>query len=452
MWSLKKFVISTPHSVKLMLLLLLIMIYFGLAAWFLQNYFLFNVTICLGIAMLPYILTIRRGEFSYRFLIPLTFFVATSLFLPAQSFIFLTCMFGLLFLIESCFGKVNNSFFILLLLLSPVFNFFNNSIGFPIRIWLSEMSGNIFHLVGNEVSVSGNMMNMDGIEFSVDSACAGLNMMTVSFLIALFILSYYQRKTGNQLSVFRVSLFLLVTFILNILCNLFRILILVYFKVMPDNPWHEIIGSVCLVIYVIIPLIAISKFQFDGKQVAKQILNFDEKFLYRKLVLNCVILAIICFAATRNSSINNTVLQNNYYIDGYDRTVLKNGVVKFEDNKSLIYLKPMKFYNAEHNPMICWSGSGYEFTKIDKEFVGGVEIYTGLLTKGPDVIHTAWWFGNGSYTTISQLNWRWKEFNGQHDFCLVNVNASNREQLIIEAKNLLNKSSFKNTNQHASFN
>ena len=43
-------------------------------------------------------------------------------------------------------------------------------------------------------------------------------------------------------------------------------------------------------------------------------------------------------------------------------------VLKFSNDTSLIYVKPIPhFYSAEHNPLICWNGSGYHFKKITIE-------------------------------------------------------------------------------------
>ncbi|MBL0342228.1 MAG: exosortase N [Bacteroidetes bacterium] len=424
---------------------MMLLTYFVVVIYMLHEYFIADTNIYMGLLLAPYILILRKGDISRRFLIPSILFIIVSFFIPVKSVLFLALLFGILFLIECCLGKLNNSFFILLLLLSPIFNYFNNSIGFPIRIWLSEMSGKILAFAGNNIKATGNFMIMGGNEFSVDSACAGLNMIMVSFIIALFILAYYQRKTHHEFSFHKVLFFLAITFILNIACNLIRIITLVYFKIMVENSMHEIIGIVCLGFYVIIPLVFISKYLFDRPPGKKMVVSTKNPRIKLNLILNAMILVTICYSGIRTNSMALNNSGNNYYIEGFKKLELKSGIIKFEKANALIYLKPVKFYSAEHNPMICWNGSGYEFKHINKEMINGHEIYTGLMTKGSDIIYTSWWFDNGKYKTISQLDWRFKVFQSEKDFCLVNVNSASRKELIIETINLLKKTSYKST-------
>ncbi len=102
--------------------------------------------------------------------------------------------------------------------------------------------------------------------------------------------------------------------------------------------------------------------------------------------------------------------------------------------------------------MICWNGSGYEFKHINTEKINGHEVYTGVMSKGTEVIYTSWWYDNGPNKTISQLDWRWKVLQNDHGFCLVNVNTTSRKDLITETIKMLNKTSLKNTLAHETIN
>src|SRR5690606_11435069 len=51
----------------------------------------------------------------------------------------------------------------------------------------------------------------------------------------------------------------IIVFVLNVICNLFRIILLVIFKIMPEDPLHELMGVFCLILYVMIPLYFIAK-------------------------------------------------------------------------------------------------------------------------------------------------------------------------------------------------
>ncbi len=419
---------------------LLLTSYLVITIYFLSNYFIIDTNLFMGLLLAPYILIIKKGAQSFRYAIPLLLFLGTALLIPSKTFIFFTLLFGVMFLLESCIGKINHLFLFLLIIISPVFKYFGIMLGFPLRLWLTDITGSILKQIMENVQVSGNILIMDGVEFSVDPACAGIKMIAISFIIALFIMAYYQKKIKKQFSFYIVLTFLMITFVLNILCNFFRILVLVLFKIMPNNKFHDIMGIICLTLYVIIPLIYLSKY-FFGKRNQMDEFNNPPKDLASILRINLFIVALIFYAGFRINSFSAKSLNNNkFFMDGFKKEVLENKITKFENGHALIYLKPMNFYNVEHNPLICWTGSGYEFKSINKERLNNIEIFTGTMEKGKDKIYTAWWFDNGSLKTISQFDWRLEAIKSDTEFCLVNISAGTKDELINETKKLLKQS------------
>ena len=87
--------------------------------------------------------------------------------------------------------------------------------------------------------------------------------------------------------------------------------------------------------------------------------------------------------------------------------------------------------------MICWSGSGYEFTRIHEKEIGGTTVYAATLEKGDEQLYTAWWYDNGLSTTISQFEWRWDALRTHHHYAIVNVTASTPEMLEKEARKMI---------------
>ncbi len=117
-------------------------------------------------------------------------------------------------------------------------------------------------------------------------------------------------------------------------------------------------------------------------------------------------------------------------IPNYKKTITENGMLKFEDDDALIYIKPaVKAFQGSHDPRICWQGSGYEFTKIKKINIDEIELYQATLMKGADTLHTAWWFDNGETKTINELDWRWTTLSGKSGFNLVNVTTAGEKDL-----------------------
>ena len=82
----------------------------------------------------------------------------------------------------------------------------------------------------------------------------GLNMLVISLLMGIFVIIYQYRTTGLRLSFKLLFTFFLVVFLLNIVSNVMRIVFLVAFRILPQNVWHEVVGILCLVLYVMVPL------------------------------------------------------------------------------------------------------------------------------------------------------------------------------------------------------
>jgi len=125
-------------------------------------------------------------------------------------------------------------------------------------------------------------------------------------------------------------------------------------------------------------------------------------------------------------------------IPNYEKTITEKGMLKFENEDALVYIKPsVKAFQGSHDPRICWQGSGYEFTKIKKITVDEIQLYTALLTKGTDRLHTAWWFDNGDVKTINEWEWRWTTLSGKSGFKLVNVTTDTEEELIEKIRQII---------------
>lgn len=426
---------------------LILSIYLLIAFKLVSRYFMWDFTVLIGLALAPFICSCTRGKLSLRYLIPAVLAVGFALKVPVNTTLFLSLIFVVLLLIENLYGKISFTILFLLLLMSPIFKHASELVSFPIRLWLSEVVAAILSGAGLQATASGNIIEMNGYDFSVDQACAGLHMLSTSFIICLFILSFYQKKVNLQLSFLKVISFLSFTFVLNIGCNLLRILILVVFKIMPSSALHNLVGLICLLIYVILPLLFVSKIYFKRYPIVKQyqfatITNVSEPVLLRYPALHISFL-LVMISITYNLRNMDKITQptaNHIRLNGFKKDILESTVVKFKNSEALIYFKPTPFYAPEHSPMVCWQGSGYEFEKIKKDMVNGREIYTALLVKGKDKIYTAWWFDNGKTKTVNQLAWRWEALKSGSEYNLVNVSASNPVYLKKWIYHMINRS------------
>ena len=412
----------------------LLFVYVLLFIYFFANgYLLGDATFWIGTGLIPFVLLSSKSKKrTLRFLPAALLLFVACFFIKAQSIRYLFLLFSIVFLIESFKGKLNASLFWILLIISPLFRYLSEIFTFPIRLKLSSWTGIFLETAGFPVQVSGNIIQVNGSDFSVDPACMGLQMVGFSFLAGIFLITNSERLTNRKLPFLLFVLIMMTAFALNILSNLMRILALVIFAIPPQNPMHDVVGILSLLLYVWLPLsFLISYLYRNHANEIEPKTDIPLKIQPFVLWINIIIL-IACVAFMLNKTNTNVISGNTEkpLNEKYLITNLGNGITQFRSKEALVYSKGIpSFYSTEHSPYTCWKGSGYAFTSIKEDAVSGKLIYFGTLQKGKDKLCTAWWFSNGKHITISQLDWRWKVFRGQPGFQLINVTASNKDQL-----------------------
>ncbi len=400
---------------------------------FLGRYIIADANLWMSLVLLPYILRIEPGcRSGLRFFWFAISFLILSVSTGVATFFFFAVGFAVLFLIDNTVGKINWLPVFILGLICPAFKYFSNIFGFAVRLRLSEMVGKMLQAMGMDIQVAGNVMVTDQCEFTVDPACVGLKMIVMSILAGLLIMVWFERSVKRNLSFIKVSLIVISVLVLNIISNLFRIMLLVMFRILPENPAHDLIGILCLVIYVIIPTYFIVK-KLGSWEVSAIKPRRIRKLTSRKAIIHLFLLAAIITGKLATSEKQPMIANSSIpelKLDGFTKTVIDNEVVKYEKSGVLIYVKPIRyFYGTDHNPMICWKGSGYEFKKIREIEVSGKRIYTAVLERQADKLYSAWWYDNGNYQTIQQTDWRWKAIKGDN-FNLVNVSCGSEQELL----------------------
>lgn len=420
--------------------------YLVLALWFIPGYFMGDANVVMGALLIPYICTVDKSRRSLRYLLPALLAAVLALLLPVNTLFFVALLFAALLLIECTIGRVSDILLFLLLLISPVFGHITRMGEFPVRLWLSDKVAAVLAMGGQQASAAGNQIMLGNYEFSVDPACAGLNMLVMSVLVCLFVLAFYQRQSGKVLAFKWLALLCVVTVALNIGCNFFRILLLVMFKIMPGTFFHDAVGIGCLCLYVLLPLLlGIKPLLVRFGKVKADVQNTKPWPAMRYPFLHACLLAAVMVVAVRLVKSDSLVRGSSAIsLPGYHKTQLDGGILKFENKEALIYLKPTAFYAPEHDPMICWVGSGYVFKTIRMEKLNGHDMYTATLVKNHDRIYAAWWFDDGRLKTVNQFAWRWAAAKNQGQFYLVNVNASSPQKLEQKIGEMLGQKIFNN--------
>jgi len=394
-----------------------------------------------GLVLLPFVV-IKHGpaRINVLYLVGLVCFgwLAHAYLLKIFFFLALACYFLLVW--EAVWGKLNTIILFHVGLMSPVFLQVTTILGFPIRLWLSQCAGAILQL-GWHVQVEGNLMILDGFQFTVDEACMGLSMLSLSMLMGVFAIVHHYRKEKKTLSFGWLVVFFAAAFACNVLSNLFRIVMLVLFKVLPENAMHEILGVFCLLAYVMVPLhylakILVVKFGKPVEAPASPAANYT----LSRMALLLPGIFILAMGFTMKPEGGESVIPHPSvkFQDARSET-LNGGITKLTTADLLIYVKTIpEFFTGEHTPLLCWRGSGYQFKSIHKERVGQFEIYEGMLVRGEEQLYTAWWYTNGELVTIDQFEWRGRMIKTREKFGLVNVTAKEQMLLHQRLKHILN--------------
>ncbi|HWV65568.1 exosortase N [Chitinophaga sp.] len=358
--------------------------------------------------------------------------------IPVLTFRYATLITALFFVIEFFYGRLQTLIFITAALIAPAIDFVVNVFSFPIRLWLTGMAGKVLAGINPQVTTVGNMILVGKHEFSVDPACMGLQMMLTSLLCGVMLIAVYQRRYHKVLPVTGVFLLLVVITGLNIIANLFRIILLVQLGLPPETPAHDAIGIIALLTYVVLPLLRGVKWMLQ--RYGKAPLQRDDTPVLPRygMALQLLLLAGIVAVATKESAPTVKMDQQVKQLPGYSYTSLEDNIVKQTTAGSLLYIKGIPgFYFTDHQPMICWKGSGFGFYKIQERFVQGARIYTAELKKDKSTLYTAWWYESRTRRSSSQLEWRWDALCSGNNYYLVNITVEKEALLEPEIQRLL---------------
>ncbi len=402
--------------------------------YFRPSYLPLNFSLFLGLLFAPFIIRKVEEEKSHRFFIPASLLGILLFFFPTNSLFYCFWLLVFLFLIEAGVGRLNNLPLFLGLVLSYICQQLLTNWSFPIRIQLSAWAGQLIATLGYNVQVTGNIIELDGIPFSVDPACMGLKMMITGQLLALVILAYFERKKQLTFRITEIGAYLLGVLALTVLANFIRILALVIFHIFPDHPLHELIGLFSLIVYTLLPFYYFIQYYTANRQAPRSPLRIGSPLnLFPKPIAPSFLIGLLLLHGIQAAQIHPSK-QDPYPIEslqGFEQSLSDNGLLKLENDSTLIYIKPpVKFFQGNHDPRVCWTGSGYEFSNIQVEKLGTKKIYTAILRHKGDQFHTAWWYDNLQSQTIEEWQWRWEGLRGQDGYYLINVSSLERAELL----------------------
>jgi len=385
---------------------------------------------------------------SFRFGWPAVLFIALFFVMPLRTTLYGAVGCAACLLLETFYRRVTITLPLILLLLSPVTAYYIDNFSFPIRLQLTATAGRLIGLAGLPVSIAGNAITVRDHAFSVDHACDGLHMLVISLLAALLLINYYQTHYRRKLRAIPILSLLIMATVFNVIANLFRIICLVVFVILPDNPLHHLLGLFFLLVYIFLPLLplirwTIRRWGIPGSEPTTRPARSRTLLLTNIAIATAVLL--IVGLRFRSQKAHAAPLAAGGQIPGYTIKERDDAVVQLDNGRSLVYIKPIPgFYYTDHTPTICWLGSGYTFSAIEDTVVAGTHLFKAVM-QAPDkqCLHTAWWYDNGTHRSIQPFDWRWDLLRGAPSYAVVNVTASTPQDLDAELIRILKTHPFR---------
>lgn len=408
-------------------------LYAVLALIFLRSYFIpVSVNVALGLAALGLTVSVdptRKGSWRYGVVAVLS--LALSYLIPVKTFLYLGIVTAVAFAVESFAGRLNALPLFVLAFMAPIFEYFANMFSFPIRLSITGLASSMMASLGMRATAEGNVIVLNGSEFSVDPACMGLSMLTASLMAACMLIGIWQKRSSLRLSVPMIMVAFAAVILFNLLSNIIRILVLVNFAILPGKPMHDVVGLCCFMVYQLLPAAWVTRLlvrRFGRSPDARGSGRPARVRLWPNAVIALLTVAVMINAGRQQDK--QLRFTSAATIGQYKNETVFGNVIKLSNDKVLVYIKPIRgFYASDHHPMICWKGNGYQFRKVREQEQAGLSIYQGLLEKGGETLYTAWWYDNGALSTTSQLAWRLTALRTGRDFSLVNITASSPEEL-----------------------
>ena len=441
-------VVAAKHPIKswgwILLLLLTV-----LSAWSYLPYYIrpgLNVMLCLILA--PFVIRVRQqGVYSFRYGGWAVLCLLGFLSLHVQVLLFFATGCTMMFIVESWKGKMGWLPAVLMLLLSAIPSYISDIFTVSLRIRMSQLTAEWLQFLGHTVEVSGNIFLLDGMSFSVDQACMGLHSIVTGLILITLAAAYGEQRYRRSFRFWPLTGIFVIGLILMILGNQIRMLMLVMFRSPPETLGHELIGLACLLIYGGVPVWLLvhcllktggASVPFEAQDRVLLSPAFIAKWVFPMILIATLGWINLHFDQYKYPEKDPELAQASF--PGFEETRLQSGIVKLENESALVYIKPpVSSFRSEHTPSICWRSSGYVMHHIREEIIAGQKLLRAEFRKGPDVLHTAWWFDNGTHKTHEQWEWRWETLKGAPRYRLINVTVADPNQLEFWCKAFLDK-------------
>jgi exosortase N len=388
-----------------------------------------------GFLILPFILKIDRWEMGGRRFLWLALVFALLFLSLGQNYWGFAAGLSLIYhFLNTRIGKLNSVAVYTIIFYLPLTKSFFTLFGFHIRMFITEWAGVVLSFFNNSVTFSGSRIWVDGSEFTVDAGCMGLRLVITGFLLTLLIIQQVFKRKGIKPRAIHLSMFLSASFLLVIVVNFIRILLVIQLQSVAGSWSHELIGLSIFLFFHVIPMYLLVSQVHPSKHSNTELPNrIDNKgFLdvWLASVLVCLMLAKSVYAPQKARLFEAELSMTE--IPGFEFESNMDGVKRYTKGEVILLVKPMfPLSFSNHHPMLCWRGDGFSVTGESIGMIGEVECFQASLHRSDSQLKTTWWYVDekGERTT-SELDWRIRALMQQEQFYLVNFVSPQESQML----------------------
>ena len=341
----------------------------------------------------------RKTSFNMNYPLLVLIFVLEfiSFRLHTKSLHFLALALLACFLYYSLTRKFSFIAFICILLFSSVFSTFFDYLTVEIK---QTLCYGVYLTLKDFIPITkieGVNFYINNAKITIDTACMGLSMFKTGLLVGAFLLTLEEQKQHKYFNIKQIFLFCFMVILFNIISNYFRIVTLIVFNCTEENTLHYTIGLLCFAFYQIIPMLFFIRF-FKPNQ---------EEILHSNSNKSAFFLITIAFSIVLVTSLEIKKELKHNLLENLNTTYnLKKGiwispeVFKIVTPEKLIYIK-----TPSHNPLVCWTGTGYKIIESKVIQKNNEEICFVRMEKSNIQYHSYWWYecDNKKYTSLAEV-------------------------------------------------
>lgn len=436
---------SDRHTRRLALISSIIVCMLGLAAPWLWTYLSWNIGSALAVLVGILIVRVKEaGVLSHRYGGLALVFGGIHMVLGLQVALLMCIGACIWWAIEAHVGKVSYLPLMIWGLISPAISSWLSAFTFPLRLEMGLLTARNLQLLGMDVTAEGSHFMVNGQLYTVEEACVGVHTLLTGLILMTLIFAYFEKKQAISFSLPELSVGYTLAGLIALVANLIRIHLLVIFRSPPHTFSHELLGILTILWSIVLPLWLMTWIYTrflrrrtsplaPGTKPLWGIFTQARPWFQTLRMTQYVVLIGLGFYTLNYHYTEARVVQSEstpFVLEGWEHEKVFGRIAKYSQEDALVYLKPpVPPWRADHSPLICWKGSGFEFSHIRRTHIGGFEVLQAQIIKESSILYTCWWYDNGHTQTTRQWEWRKLTLGGAAPFHMLSVTATSMENL-----------------------